>query len=204
MLVGSRQLANGHQKGTCLYGKLNYHLGKAKAQRDGEAMFPNVDFCNDPGQICAGLDSIPLRCISGMYHRMEDVQKYDKSGYNYKNELVRYVIGGLTNAEFFDGAAKIHVLGCHKTGCSSLGSPTGMDARLRAFEMVMSLFGLQFEPHAEPEPPFRAFPGQQVPTRAPTVVPPEEAEKVLILRVKAALGMKAALALKKQSPCCKS
>ncbi len=163
-------------KGTCLYGKLNYHLGKAKAQRDGEAMFPNVDFCNDPGQICAGLDSIPLRWISGMYHWMENVQKYDKSGYNYKNELVRYVNGGLTNTEFFDGAVKIHVLGCHKTDCSSLGSPTDMDARLRAFEMVMSLFGLQFESHAEPEPPFRAFPGQQVPTQAPTVVPPEEAE----------------------------
>ncbi len=163
-------------KGTCLYGKLNYHLGKAKAQRDGEAMFPNVDFCNDPGQICAGFDSIPLRWISGMYHWMENVQKYDNGGFNYKNELVRYVNGGLTNTKFFDGAANIHVLGCHKTNCSSSKSLTDMDARVRAFETVMSLFGLQFESHAEPEPPFRAFPGQQVPTQAPTAFAPEEAE----------------------------
>ena len=163
-------------KGTCLYGKLNYHLGKAKAQRDGEAMFPNVDFCNDPGQICAGFDSIPLRWISGMYHWMENVQKYDNGGFNYKNELVRYVNGGLTNTKFFDGAANIHVLGCHKTNCSSTKSLTDMDARVRAFETVMSLFGLQFESHAEPEPPFRAFPGQQVPTQAPTAFAPEEAE----------------------------
>ena len=86
-------------KGTCLYGKLNYHIGKAKAQRDGEAMFPNVDFCNDPGQICTGFDSIPLRWISGMYHWMENVQKYNKGGFNYKNELVRYVNGGLKNTK---------------------------------------------------------------------------------------------------------
>ncbi len=163
-------------KGTCLYGKLNYHLGKAKAQRDGEAMFPNVDFCNDPGQICTGFDSIPLRWISGMYHWMENVQKYNKGGFNYKNELVRYVNGGLKNTKFFDGAANIHVLGCHKTDCSSSRSLTDMDARVRAFETVMSLFGLQFESHAEPEPPFRAFPGQQVPTQAPTVFALEEAD----------------------------
>lgn len=39
-------------KGTCLYGKLNYHIGKNKSDRDGRntAMFPNVDFCRDPGQ----------------------------------------------------------------------------------------------------------------------------------------------------------
>jgi len=170
---GSMQMGT---KGTCLYGKLNYHLGKAKAQRDGEAMFPNVDFCNDPGQICAGFDSIPLRWISGLYHWMENVQKYDRGGFNYKSELVRYVNGGLTNTEFFDRAANIHVLGCHTTDCSSSRSLTDMDARLRAFETVMSLFGLQFESHAEPEPPFRAFPGQQVPTQAPTVFVYEEAE----------------------------
>ena len=170
---GSMQMGT---KGTCLYGKLNDHIGKAKAQRDGEAMFPNVDFCNDPGQICAGFDSIPLKWISGLYHWMENVQKYDRGGFNYKNELVRYVNGGLTNTEFFDGAANIHVLGCHTTDCSSSRSLTDMDARLHAFETVMSLFGLQFESHAEPEPPFRAFPGQQVPTQAPTVFVSEEAE----------------------------
>jgi hypothetical protein len=167
-------------QGTCLYGKLNYHLGKAKALRDGEAMFPNVDFCNDPGQVCAGLDSIPLRWISGMYHWMENVQKYDKGGFNYMNELVSYVNGNLKKEEFFEGAANIHVLGCHKTDCSLSKSLTDMDARLRAFEMVMSLFGLQFEPHAEPEPPFRAYPGQQLPTPAPTVTVLEETENTLL------------------------
>jgi len=159
-------------KGTCLYGKLNYHLGKAKASRDGEdsAMFPLVDFCNDPGQICTGSDSIPLRWISGMYHWMENVQKYDKDGYNYMDELIMYVNGDLKNTHFFQGAANIHVMGCHTDGCSSSVSVTDMDARLRAFEKVMSLFGLQFDSHAKSEEKFEAYPGQQLPTPPPTVI----------------------------------
>lgn len=153
-------------KGTCLYGKLNYHLGKAKAIRDGKesAMFPLVDFCNDPGQICTGSDSIPLRWISGMYHWMENVQKYDKEGYNYMDELIMYVNGDLMNTHFFQGAANIHVMGCHTNGCSSSVSVTDMDARLRAFEKVMALFGLQFDSHAESEEKFETYPGQQLPT----------------------------------------
>ena len=57
-------------KGTCTLGKLNYHLGKTKADRDGreKAKYPDVNFCLDPGQICAGVQSIPLRWISGLYH----------------------------------------------------------------------------------------------------------------------------------------
>ena len=57
-------------KGTCTLGKLNYHLGKNKADRDGRrnAKYPDVNFCLDPGQICAGVHSIPLRWISGLYH----------------------------------------------------------------------------------------------------------------------------------------
>ena len=159
-------------KGTCLYGKLNYHLGKARASRDGEdsAMFPLVDFCNDPGQICTGSDSIPLRWISGMYHWMENVQKYDKDGYNYMDELIMYVNGDLKNTHFFQGAANIHVMGCHTDGCSSSVSITDMDARLRAFEKLMALFGLQFDSHAESEEKFEAYPGQQLPTPPPTVI----------------------------------
>lgn len=43
-----------------------------------------------------------------------------------------------------------------------------------AVVIVLSLFGLQFGSHADPEPPFRAFPGQQEPTLPPTMVPEVE------------------------------
>ena len=135
-------------------------------------MFPDVDFCHDPGQICAGQNSVPLRWISGMYHWMENVQKYDRDGFKYMDELTRYVNEDLLGTDFFDKVTKIHLRGCHEEGCSDI-SITDMDDRLRAFEKVMALLGLQFGSHAEAEPPFVAFPGQQQPTPPPTVIPEE-------------------------------
>jgi len=158
-------------KGTCILGKLNYHLGKAKADREGaeNAMFSDIDLCLDPGQICTGLESISLRWISGMYHWMENVQKYNKNGFNYMDELTRYVNEDLVGTDFFAAVTRIHLLGCHEDGCSDR-SITDMDDRLRSFEKVMALLGLQFGSHAEAEPPFVAFPGQQQPTPPPTVI----------------------------------
>lgn len=124
-----------HIRGTCLYGKLNYHLGKNKADREGpeNALFPDVNFCEDPGQICAGANSVPLRWISGMYHWMENVQKYNKGGFNYQDELVRYVNENLVGTSFFDSTTNIHVLGCHDGSCTQR-SLKDRDDRLRSFE----------------------------------------------------------------------
>ncbi|KAL7551349.1 hypothetical protein ACHAWF_014540 [Thalassiosira exigua] len=162
-------------KGTCIYGKLNYHLGKNKADRKGakNAMFPDVDFCRDPGKICTGADSVPLRWISGMYGWIERVQKYKINGYRYMDELTRYVNEDLVNTKFFSAATDIHVLGCHEEGsCANGRTVEDYNARLRAFEKVLSLLGLQFGSHADLEPPFKAFPGQHQPTPPPAIVAP--------------------------------
>ena len=158
-------------KGTCILGKLNYHLGKNKADREGaeNAMFPDVDFCHDPGQICTGLNSISLRWISGLYHWMESVQKYDRDGFKYMDELTRYVNSDLQSPDFFYALSRIHLLGCHEEGCSDR-TIKDMDVRLRNFEKVMALLGLQFGSHAKAESPFVAFPGQQMPTPPPSVI----------------------------------
>ena len=162
-------------KGTCLYGKLNYHLGKNKAERDGRetAMFPDVDFCRDPGQVCSGSHSILLRWISGLYHWMENVQRYNARGFEFKNALVRYVNEDLTGDQFFEQVTNIHLFGCHE--CAIVED---MDDRLRNFEMILRLFGLQFGSNAKPEKPFQVFPGQQKPTTSPTMSTTEEQETI--------------------------
>eukprot|EP00804_Cyclotella_cryptica_P024464 CCRYP_017568-RB/>CCRYP_017568-RB protein AED:0.03 eAED:0.03 QI:1933/1/1/1/1/0.81/11/100/1752 len=157
-------------KGTCLLGKLNYHIGANKANRDGRstAMFPDVDFCLDPGQICAGLYSTRLRWITGMYHWMENVQSYNEDGFNYLEELGKYVRDNLEDGNFFKLATKVHLFGCHLDSCTK-HEVQDMDARVRNFEKVLSVLNLQFTSNAKAEPPFKTFPGQVPPTAPPVV-----------------------------------
>lgn len=121
------------------------------------------------GEICGGLNSIPLRWITGMYHWMENIQKYDQPGFNYLDELTLYVNNNLGDNNFVEKTSNIHVLGCHENSCSGK-SINDMDARVRNFEKILSSFGLQFGAHATAEPPFKAFPGQIPPTQPPTIL----------------------------------
>lgn len=156
-------------KGTCLLGKLNYHIGANKARREGklEAMFPEVDFCLDPGQICAGLYSTKLRWVVGMYHWIEEVQSYNEDGFNYVEQLDKYVGDNLEDPNFFLMVTRIHLFGCHLESCSS--EIPDMDARVRNFEKTLSVLNLQFTSIAKAEPPFKTFPGQVPPTKPPVV-----------------------------------
>jgi len=159
-------------KGTCLYGKLNYHLGENKAMRDGRetAMFPDINFCTNPGEVCSGSkESIQLRWITGMYHWMENVQKYNETGFNYKAKLVEYVNNNLIDEDFIKMVSRVHLLGCHGEKCHERRTINDMDDRVRNFEKVLTSFGLQFGTHATAEPPFKGFPGQIPPTNPPTI-----------------------------------
>lgn len=150
-----------------MLGKLNYHLGANKASREGKskAMFPDVNFCLDPGQICAGLYSTKLRWIVGMYHWIENVQSYDEDGFNYIEQLDAYVADNLEDSDFFVKLTRIHLFGCHLESCST-GIPD-MEARMRNFEKALSALNLQFLSVAKAEPPFKTFPGQVPPTKPP-------------------------------------
>jgi len=50
--------------GVCNFGKLNYFVGKKAAARGKGALFPNIDFCKDPGAICSK-ENPELRWIAG-------------------------------------------------------------------------------------------------------------------------------------------
>lgn len=154
-------------KGTCLLGKLNYHLGANKAQRDGkqQAMFPDVDFCLDPNQICAGLHSTKLRWIIGLYHWIENVQSYNADGYNYLEQLDKYVGDNLEDNSFILKTTRIHLFGCHLDSCG--GGIPDIYARVRNFEKVLLALNLQFTSYAKAEPLFELFPGQIAQTRPP-------------------------------------
>lgn len=46
-------------RGTCMLGKLNHYLG-AQAARDGRtALFPEIDFCGSPEDICQNVEAHP-------------------------------------------------------------------------------------------------------------------------------------------------
>lgn len=112
-----------------------------------------------------------------MYHWMENVQKYDSSGFNYKAKLAEYVNNDLNDDVFFKAVSNIHVLGCHNNKCSG-NRVEDIDDRIRNFEKVLSVLGLQFGSHATAEPPFKAFPGQIPPTPPPTVFVPDAVTEV--------------------------
>jgi len=95
-------------RGVCSYGKLNHWLG-AKAIKEGrKALYPDIDFCTNPGAICSDKRTHELRWVTGMFHWAQTMQK-DKDYFNklqefvdgedYKNDksfinLVNEVLGG--------------------------------------------------------------------------------------------------------------
>jgi hypothetical protein len=66
----------GQVKGVCMYGKLNYYIG-ARAKEEGRrSLFPNVDFCKNPQEICSGLYSYSLMWVTGMFAWVDLVQPH--------------------------------------------------------------------------------------------------------------------------------
>jgi len=61
-------------RGVCAYGKLNHWLG-AKAEAEGRlSIYPDIDFCRNPGAICSDKRSNELRWVTGMFHWAQNVQ----------------------------------------------------------------------------------------------------------------------------------
>jgi len=100
--------------GICNFGKLNYFLVKRAASRGKAALYPDVDFCTDPGIICR--DEKPdLKWIAGFFYWLESVQAYDVRGANYMAKLHAWVDAGMDMADysFIDMASGIVNRGCH-------------------------------------------------------------------------------------------
>jgi len=100
--------------GVCNFGKLNYFAGKKAAERGKQALFPDVDFCKNPGAICSP-EYPSLRWFSGLFYWLNDVQPYDVRGASYADALAAWVDNGAdpTDYSLVDMASGIVNRGCH-------------------------------------------------------------------------------------------
>jgi len=108
--------------GVCNFGKLNYFMGKKAADRGQPALFPDVDFCTDPGAIC-GSEHPELRWIAGFFYWLNDVQEYDVRGAAYIDTLHAWVDSGadLSDVSLVDMASGIVNRGCHDAPLEGIG-----------------------------------------------------------------------------------
>ena len=71
-------------KGVCMLGKLNYHIGKRASDEGRRAMYPDIDFCSNPEDICGKAQKYPsLVWDIAMFEWVERIQSYNESGWNY-------------------------------------------------------------------------------------------------------------------------
>jgi hypothetical protein len=97
----------------CNFGKLNYYLGARAAKEGRESKYPSVDFCKDPEVICSSSEYKELKWVAGMFYWMESVQSYNEGGWNYMDELAKFVEGGMQGTSFIDAVSGIVNRGCH-------------------------------------------------------------------------------------------
>lgn len=64
-------------RGRCLFGQMNYYIGKRAASEGRASLYPTVDFCRFPEAICASEYSHQLRWVSGMFHWIQEVQSFE-------------------------------------------------------------------------------------------------------------------------------
>ena len=111
-----------HTRGTCNFGKLNLYAGSRAFAENRPSLFPDLDFCSDPGLICSDENrTMDLRWIVGMFEWVDRVQDYYDSSedWNYMKELYKYVDGGMIDDSFIEKVNLILARGCHLYPCSS-------------------------------------------------------------------------------------
>ena len=118
-------------RGVCTYGKLNYYLGKRASDEGRPSLYPDLDFCKNPGAVCSDKRAQELRWVTGMFHWAQTVQK--ARSYNYVETLKQYVDGGnYEDDTSFIGMVNT-ILG---------GSSDEITKRTQAFYAALKVFGL--------------------------------------------------------------
>lgn len=86
--------------------------------------YPTTDFCAFPEAICAAPESKEMRWVTSMFEWTERVQSFDDlKGWNYLDELRKFVDGGLFDFDFFDATSGLIDQGCIDPPCA--GSSAG-------------------------------------------------------------------------------
>ncbi len=133
--------------GRCNFGMLNHHLGRthldpSRFPPPAQALYPDVDFCQDPGAICNSTAHPELKWVAGLFYWMSSVQDYDVDGWSYRDRLRAFVAGGLTDDGFIDAVSGIVNRGCHAPPCAT-GPVDGADERRQNFLLVLEVMGLR-------------------------------------------------------------
>uniref|UniRef100_A0A7S4RXE5 Chitinase n=1 Tax=Alexandrium monilatum TaxID=311494 RepID=A0A7S4RXE5_9DINO len=112
---------------TCNYGKLNYYMGKRAADEGRAAAFPHIDFCKDPGSICAPDGPRELKWVAGFFYWLNAVQPYASGGWTYLTKPKERVDGGMNLADrgFINGASGMVNRGCHNPPACNTGDLHG-------------------------------------------------------------------------------
>jgi len=160
-------------RGPCSIGKINYYLGKKGADLGRDTIYPNIDFCQFPEALCASADDKNLRWNAGLFEYAERVQTYNVDGWNYDNELNKFIQQGMTTDDFITTVSRIVSRKCHRQGCSQL-EVRMLDQRIRHFFMIINdIFEVPMlfaTPNPTPNPTRR-------PTPKPTMTPTAEIQK---------------------------
>uniref|UniRef100_A0A7S0NV18 Glycoside hydrolase family 19 catalytic domain-containing protein n=1 Tax=Calcidiscus leptoporus TaxID=127549 RepID=A0A7S0NV18_9EUKA len=108
--------------GVCNFGKLNYFLGAKAAAKGKAALYPQVDFCRDPGAICRA-EHPDLKWVAGFFYWLNDVQPYDVRGGNYRATLRAWVDNGadVDDHSLVDFASGVVNRGCHDAPAEGAG-----------------------------------------------------------------------------------
>eukprot|EP00927_Polykrikos_kofoidii_P021511 TRINITY_DN20323_c0_g2_i1.p1 TRINITY_DN20323_c0_g2~~TRINITY_DN20323_c0_g2_i1.p1 ORF type:complete len:1236 (+),score=163.37 TRINITY_DN20323_c0_g2_i1:57-3764(+) len=130
--------------GTCNFGKLNFYLGKRAADEGRDAIYPTIDFCRQPGQICAPDGPKELKWVAGLFYWLNAVQPYSAGGWNYMKELQRWVDAGMDTGDtsFINGASGIVNRGCHNPPNCGTGELHGGASRVANFKKILTAMGL--------------------------------------------------------------
>jgi hypothetical protein len=137
-----------HTRGICQYGKLNHFLGKKSADEGRPSMFPDVDFCLDPGAVCSNQKYPNMKWITGLFRWVMDIQTYYAEDFDYINELIRFVDGGFSDWSFIHRVSGIVTQGCHKPPCLD-GAQFDGALRKDMFVKTLQIFGLRVNAASE-------------------------------------------------------
>ena len=118
-------------RGVCNYGKLNHWLGAKAAAENRDSLYPDIDFCKNPGAICSDRRAPELRWVTGMFHWVQTIQR-SRGSPNYFPSLKAYVEGGDYADDSFISIVNT-MLG---------GTPDDISKRSDAFFNALRAFGL--------------------------------------------------------------
>eukprot|EP00571_Detonula_confervacea_P000915 CAMPEP_0172329518 /NCGR_PEP_ID=MMETSP1058-20130122/60926_1 /TAXON_ID=83371 /ORGANISM="Detonula confervacea, Strain CCMP 353" /LENGTH=540 /DNA_ID=CAMNT_0013046697 /DNA_START=554 /DNA_END=2176 /DNA_ORIENTATION=- len=151
-------------RGICQIGKINYYLGKRGAELGRSTLYPKLDFCQYPEVTCTSANGEQLRWTTAFFEWSERVQRYQRNGWNFEDQLAQFVEGGMTSDSFITGVSRILSRGCHESGCSEIGEVRMLNKRITNFFMIVNdVLDLK-----SPETPKATFKPTRQPTQRPT------------------------------------